>query len=86
MSDTWLRDPDVLVTELDRELVLLHPRTRAMFTLNETGQVVWGAIDRGADAAVDAVVEAFDVDRSVAHADVAELIGALADAGLLVRS
>jgi len=87
-TGSWKRDPDVVTTELERELVLLHPKTRSMFTLNETGMVVWSAIDAGqgaaVDAAVDAVVAAFDVDREVAAADVAELFDGLARAGLIV--
>ncbi len=79
------RDPAVLVTELEDELVLLHPTSRAMFTLSATGQVVWKALDGGVDAAIDAVTTAFDVDREVATADVYELIGALAAAGLVHR-
>lgn len=83
-TGSWRRNPAVLTTELDRELVLLDPRTRNMFTLNETGMVVWSAIDTGPDATIDAVVAAFAVDREVAEADVAELVAGLAGAGLIV--
>lgn len=81
---SWRRDPDVLSTAMDREMVLLHPKTRAMFTLNETGIAVWSAIDGGPAAAVEAMMATFDVDREVATADVAELVDKLAGAGLIV--
>lgn len=84
-TGSWRRDPEVVTTELERELVLLHPATRSMFTLNETGMVVWSFIDEGPGAAVDAVVAAFDVDREVAVADVADLVDGLARAGLIVE-
>ena len=36
-------DPEVVITELeeDKEAVLLHLRTKAYFTLNETGLRIW---------------------------------------------
>lgn len=79
----WRRNPAVIATELEGETVLLDPATRDLFTLNETGQVVWAVIEDGVDAVVARLTSAFAVPADTARADALELVAALADAGLL---
>jgi hypothetical protein len=81
----WRRNPDVLDTRIDDEVVLLHPSTQQMFVLNETGAVLWDQIEAGADldVIVTAITSTFEVDDAVARADAAELLGQLADADLV---
>ena len=75
----WERNPDVIVTDLDTELVLLDRATRAVFTLNKTGRVVWQQLERPCtlDAAVAAVTRAFEIDEATARDDVMALLGEL---------
>jgi hypothetical protein len=85
MPDRWIRDDDVIATDLDDELVLLNPATRAVYTVNGTGRAVWNRLTDPASVAelAAALVTAFDVDDTTAARDVAELIDDLAAAGLV---
>lgn len=84
VAEEWVQNPDVIATDLDDELVLLHRTTRAVFTLNETGRTVWQELEepRTVDAVVEAVTRAFTVDQATAHADVSQLLSELAAADL----
>lgn len=85
MSGDWVRDPAVLFTEIEREAVLLDPRTRRMFDLNRTGTVVWDSIDEGLETSIARVVATFEIDEVEARADVESLLLRLVEAGLLLR-
>jgi Coenzyme PQQ synthesis protein D (PqqD) len=79
--------PDVIVTDLEDESVLLNPRTQAMFTLNATGRVVWNSLETKDLEAIAAELEAqFEVDFDTAKTDAAELLDALQKAGLIVEA
>ncbi len=88
MADSWKQEPDILVTDLDTELVLLHPKTRAMFTLNETVPVIWKrlATETQVDQAVLVLTATFEVDDDTARAHALKLLADLADAGLIRKS
>ena len=75
---------DVIATDLDDELVILNPATRALFTLNETGRIVWTGIVAGTplDAIVANVVSEFAVDPDQARTDITGLIDDLIAADL----
>ncbi len=81
------RDPGVIARRIAGETVLVPTRRRAremaLFTLNEVGTHVWERLDGETSfaALVDAVTEAFEVDRDHAEADVARFLAALGDAG-----
>ncbi len=61
--------PDVLVSHLEGEAVLLHMGTKAYFRLNRTGAHIWTRIEQGADsdAIVQSLVDEFDVTRGDAE-------------------
>jgi len=82
----WVRQPAVLCTDLSGEAVLLDSSTRALFTLNETGQMIWHSLEAGLDAAVAKVVERYEVDPSEARRDVLDLVGELLELGLVRES
>ena len=88
MADSWKQEPDILVTDLDTELVLLHPKTRAMFTLNETGRAIWErlATETQVDQAVHVLTATFEVDDGTAREHALKLLADLADAGLIRKS
>lgn len=56
-----------------------------MLTLNESGAILWHALEKGSDcgALADALIEAYDVDRVTALADVDEFLTKLNDIGCL---
>lgn len=83
---SWVRESSVLCTDLCGEAVLLDSSTRALFVLNGTGQLIWHSLEEGLEAAVAAVVEAYEVDPREARRDVLELLGALRELGLVRES
>jgi hypothetical protein len=88
VSARWKKDPDILATDLDDEVVLLHPKTRGMYTLNETGRVIWQllASETRIDDAVAVLTATFEVDDDTARAHAAKLFADLAAAGLIHKS
>ncbi len=79
--------PDVIVTDLEDESVLLNPRTQAMFTLNATGRVVWNELEaKDLDEIAAELESQFEVDFDTAKTDAAQLLEALQKAGLVVEA
>lgn len=83
--------PRVLLTKLgDESGVLLHLDTKNYYTLNPTGVFAWERmVERGvadADALVDDLLEAFEVDREQAASDVRTLLDELTSEGLIEAS
>jgi hypothetical protein len=77
-------NPEILVTDLDDELVLLNPRTQAMFTLNGTGRVVWQNLGKASPEEIaEKIVEQFEIDLATAQQDTENLLETLKAAGLL---
>jgi hypothetical protein len=85
VSEHWSRNDDVIATDLDTELVLLHPATRAVFTLNETGREIWMRLRDPVtiEDIVAVVVATFAVDDATATRDVGRVLFELAAAGLV---
>lgn len=85
--DSRLRPkPQVIVTDLDDEAVLLDMEAKRYFGLNDTGLVVWRAVVEGGtprDAAA-ALVRGFEVTEAEALESTLELCDELVEAGLLV--
>ena len=81
-----MRNPDVMATVLDDEIVLLDARTGEMFTLNETGAIVWQTVELGLDATCERVCTEFDIDAESARSDVDELVAELLQRGLIRES
>ena len=75
VADTWA------VLSLWSEAVDFN----GMITLNESGALLWKALERGADreALADALCAEYEVDRSQALADVDEFLAHLQKAGCL---
>jgi hypothetical protein len=78
-------NPEIIVTELDDELVLLNPRTQAMFTLNGTGKVIWQHLGKNtAEEIAVKITETFEIDVTTAQNDTSALLESLEKSGLLV--
>ena len=56
-----------------------------MLTLNESGAILWQALEKGGDreALADALLAEYEVDRATALADVDEFLKKLKDAGIV---
>ncbi|MFI5281248.1 MAG: PqqD family protein [Gemmatimonadales bacterium] len=76
--------PGLIETDLERELVLLDPETRQMFSLNETGRIVWRALGDDEDELARRLSTHFQAALEDARADVRRLLDELARAGLIV--
>ncbi len=78
-------NPEIIVTELEDELVLLNPRTQAMFTLNGTGKIIWQNLGKhSAEEIAVKITDAFEIDLETAASDTKNLLETLEAAGLLV--
>lgn len=84
------RAKDFAVRNIAGETILVPIRSGvadldSIFLLNETGSVVWAALERpaSAESIVEAVVAEFQVDREMASTDVRDYLSALESAGLL---
>lgn len=73
----WNIHPDVLVTDLGDELVLLHPPRSEMFSLNTAGRLIWRTLPGTVDSLAYALEQAFDVTMLQAKADVQAVLGEL---------
>ncbi|HOS92051.1 MAG TPA: PqqD family peptide modification chaperone [Armatimonadota bacterium] len=85
--DSHLRPkPDVIVTDLDDEAVLLDMEAKRYFGLNDTGLVVWRTVAQGGTPgdAASALVREFEVTEAEALESTLDLCGDLVEAGLLV--
>lgn len=58
----------------------------AVITLNETGVLLWRALEKGAtqDELVKVILDEYDIDKTTAKADVLAFINKLQGASLLV--
>jgi hypothetical protein len=76
---------DVLTAHLEGEAVLLHLGTKQYYHLNETGAVIWKALEQGLDLdrIVGRLVEHFDVDLATATTEVERVLSELRDRDLL---
>jgi hypothetical protein len=83
-SPRFAPKPGLIETDLDRELVLLDPETRQMFSLNETGRIVWHALGETEDELARQLSDRFQTGLENARADVRRLLDELARAGLIV--
>ena len=75
VADTWI------VLPLAETMVDFN----GMLTLNETGAVLWQALEKGGDreTLADALTAEYDVSREVVLPDVDAFLAKLADAGCL---
>ena len=76
----------VVWADVEGELVLLRPETGAYYALNETAAAIWRLLADGPAAEhglVGHLVDGYDVEPSVASADVRRLLAELQASGLV---
>lgn len=86
MNTRYAASESVIARTIGDETVLLNIDTEAYFGLNEVGSVVWQSLNNGpldTQSIVNAVTENFDVERTLAAADVSALLATLLDQGLV---
>lgn len=79
----WDANPDVLVTDLGDELVLMHPATGLMFGLGASGREVWRALPGSAEDLAHALARAYALPLETARHDVGTLLRDLKERNLL---
>jgi hypothetical protein len=79
------RNPDLVATEMDGDLVMLHVERGQYFGVGQVGRRIWEMLDALHDvAALCADVEArFDVDAARCNADLLEFVADLLDKDVL---
>ena len=87
MSERYRRHPDLRLTALDDEGVVLHLGTLRYFTVNDTGLTVLKALEEPRTFAelVTAVTSDFDVTDEVAESTIREFLAQCEGAGLVSR-
>lgn len=83
----YTKNPSVIETDLEHELILLDPGSGEMFSLNDTGRRVWRALpSESVESLAGQLVAAMEVDRETAERDVRSLLDALLAARLVASS
>ena len=85
MNRIWTLKPGVIETDLGDELVLLDPKTQGMFSLNNTGRIVWQGLKNTETLETIALSleKTFTVTLEQASLDAQALIDELEKAGLI---
>ena len=88
MSEIYVkRHRDTAARLLGDEMIVMAVKNSRVFTLNPTASIIWNAADGitplGEIVARDLVPQ-FDVDAASAYRDALELVGRLAEEGILV--
>ena len=80
--------PDVLISIIDDEAVLLNLKSERYFGLNRTGTTMWTALTtaESIQTAYQALASTFPVDAETLRHDVNDLIGELIEHGLVESS
>ena len=86
MTDRLRISDDVVFRELDGESVILNLESGTYFGLDEVGTRFWQLIEQGerVEVALTALEQEYDVAAEILRADVARLVSALVEKGLMV--
>ena len=82
----WSAVPDVLVTDLGDELVLIDPASSEMFSLNDTGRLLWQALPAPENDLTTLLEREYGLPHEQAQADVHALLTSLEARHLITRS
>ncbi len=86
LESRMARTGEAAFQRLGDETVIVLPRTRTLHVLNPTGVLLWEALDRPRRLSelVDRLLEAYEVDRPKAEADVISWAAELARQRILL--
>ena len=78
--------PDVAFREIDGAVVIVHTTGNLLLQLNETGSTIWRLLEGRSTREVSRqLAREFDVDPSVAEADILRFLASLQERGLIVE-
>jgi len=82
----YTRHPELRLTELEGEGVVLHLGNRRYFTVSESGLLILNALEqpRSFDDLVDALLEEYEVSREEAAESVTEFLDRCLASDLLI--
>ncbi len=88
MTVRYLRHPELRLTALEGEGVVLHLGSREYFTVSETGLVILESLAEECtlDALVESLMARYEVSREEADASVREFLGKCLAEKLLLQS
>jgi len=86
MSGLYRRHPDLRLTSLEGEGVVLHLGARRYFTVTESGLTILEALTepRSFDQLVEVILDTYDVDRDKAERTTRAFLDRCRDATLIV--
>ncbi|TSA79388.1 PqqD family protein [Deinococcus detaillensis] len=73
----WKANTEVLVTPLEDELVLMHPTSGEMFSLNASSRLIWTALPQTEDTLAELLATHYDLTLAQAGQDLRVLLQAL---------
>jgi len=76
-SFAYAPHPDVLVTDLQNELVLLHTTSSEMYSLNEVARAIWTRLPATRAELLALLLERYEVAPAQAEEDLGALLGDL---------
>ncbi len=88
MTTHYSRHPDLRLTELEGEGIVLHLGSRKYFSVSETGLLVLNALDSGPSTEgklLGKLLEEYDVSPEIAEKNLREFLGRCLDARLLSK-
>lgn len=84
ISGMWRPQPDLLITDLGDELVLMEPIRSVMFSLNETGRLLWTALPESEARLAEVLADACGISSEQAESDVRTWLASLVERGLIL--
>lgn len=82
----WTINPDVLVTDLGDELILMHPASSEMFSLNATGKILWQNLPADLETLSAVMESTYGITSTQAQTDAKAMLKNLAARDLLRES
>lgn len=73
----WTMEENVLETDLGDELVLMHAGLGEMFSLNDSGRVIWQALPATEDTLEGLLMTTYGIDADQARVDLRSLLSEL---------
>lgn len=85
LSKCYRRRPDVRIEEVAGETLVLDDEGGQVHQLNPSASFIWKRCDgtTSAKQIIELLVEAFDVERNIAHRDVLDTLDRLCEVNLL---
>lgn len=88
LGNVWRAASGVSVYPLGEELFLIHPASGVLHRLNASAKIAWQLLQQepvSGDALSDVIAAYFNAPRAAVSQDIAVLLNALADAGLIIE-